>query len=108
VAAAVADSRFPPIRLEELEDLTLEITLLDPMRQVASPDDIQIGRDGVLMRVGTTKGALFLPQVALDEDWDLQTTLINLCRKAGLPDEAWQRSDAQFYVFAGQWFSDGE
>jgi AmmeMemoRadiSam system protein B/AmmeMemoRadiSam system protein A len=108
VAAALADSRFPAITLEELEDLTIEITLLEPLRQVENPDEIQIGRDGVLMRVGADKGALFLPQVPPEQGWDLQATLLNLCRKAGLPDDAWQRDDARFYVFTGQWFGEGE
>ena len=74
------------------------------MRQVGSPDEIRIGGDGVLMRVGETDGALFLPQVPIEEGWDLEATLVNLCRKAGLPDDAWQRPDARFYVFGGQWF----
>jgi AmmeMemoRadiSam system protein B/AmmeMemoRadiSam system protein A len=108
VAAAVADTRFPPISPEELEDLTIEITLLDPLRQVESPDEIQIGRDGVLMRVGQEQGALYLPQVPLEQGWDLQATLVSLCRKAGLPDNAWQRDDARFYVFTGQWFGEVE
>jgi AmmeMemoRadiSam system protein B/AmmeMemoRadiSam system protein A len=108
VAAALADSRFPPITAKELADLTIEITLLHPLRPVESPDDIQIGQDGVLMRVGADKGALFLPQVPPEQGWDLEATLLNLCRKAGLPDDAWQRDDARFYVFAGQWFGEGE
>jgi AmmeMemoRadiSam system protein B/AmmeMemoRadiSam system protein A len=107
-AAAVADPRFPPVTPKELDELTVEITLLDPMREVESPDEIQIGRDGVLMRVGEKDGALFLPQVPTDQGWDLPATLLNLCQKAGLPDDCWQRSDARFYVFGGQWFGEGE
>jgi AmmeMemoRadiSam system protein B/AmmeMemoRadiSam system protein A len=106
-AAAVADSRFPPITPEELGGLTIEITLLEPMHQVSDPSQIKIGRDGVLMRLGD-KGALFLPQVPLDQGWDVEDTLVNLCRKAGLADDAWQRPDARFYIFAGQWFGEGE
>ena len=108
VAAALADSRFPAIAPEELDELDIEITLLEPLRQVESPDEIQIGRDGVLMRVGADKGALYLPQVPPEQGWDLQATLLSLCRKAGLPEDAWQRDDARFYVFSGQWFSEGE
>jgi len=106
-AAAVADSRFPPVTPEELGGLTIEITLLEPMHQASDPSQIEIGRDGVLMRLGD-KGALFLPQVPPDQGWDVQETLINLCRKAGLPDDAWQRPDARFYVFSGQWFGEDE
>jgi MEMO1 family protein len=108
VAAALGDPRFPPVTVEELADLTIEITLLQPMREVASPDEIQIGREGVLMRVGQDKGALFLPQVAPQQGWDLQDTLLNLCRKAGLPDDCWQSPEARFSVFTGQWFGEGE
>jgi AmmeMemoRadiSam system protein B/AmmeMemoRadiSam system protein A len=108
LAAALGDPRFPAITAEELNELTLEITLLQPMHQVQSPEEIQIGRDGVLMRVGEKDGALFLPQVPLEQGWDLKDTLLNLCRKAGLPDDAWQRPDAHFYVFAGQWFGEDE
>jgi AmmeMemoRadiSam system protein B/AmmeMemoRadiSam system protein A len=108
VAAALADSRFPAVTPDELEQLTLEITLLEPLRQVVSPEEIRIGRDGVLMRVGENAGALFLPQVPLEQGWDLGATLTNLCRKAGLPDDAWQRSDARFYTFGGQWFGESE
>ncbi|HSR35258.1 MAG TPA: AmmeMemoRadiSam system protein A, partial [Anaerolineae bacterium] len=108
LAAALGDPRFPAVTVEELDDLTLEITLLEPMRQVDSPDEIEIGRDGVLMRVGDQDGALFLPQVPPEQGWDLNDTLVNLCQKAGLPDDCWQRSDAHFYVFSGQWFGEAE
>jgi AmmeMemoRadiSam system protein B/AmmeMemoRadiSam system protein A len=108
VAAALADSRFPPVTPEELETLSLEITLLEPMQLVTDPQEIQIGREGVLMRVGERHGALFLPQVPLEEGWDREELLVNLCRKAGLRDDAWQRSDAHFYVFAGQWFGEDD
>jgi AmmeMemoRadiSam system protein B/AmmeMemoRadiSam system protein A len=108
LAAALADPRFPAVTAEELDELTLEITLLYPMQQVESPDEIQIGRDGVLMRVGEKDGALFLPQVPLDQGWDLKDTLVQLCRKAGLPDDGWKSPDARFYTFAGQWFGEDE
>jgi AmmeMemoRadiSam system protein B len=51
-AAALADSRFPPVTPQELAGLTIEITLLEPLRQVESPDEIEIDRHGVLMRLG--------------------------------------------------------
>lgn len=108
VAAALADPRFPSVTPEELEGLPIEITLLNPMRQVESTDEIQIGHDGVLMRVGEKNGALFLPQVPGQQGWDLQATLLNLCRKASLPDDCWQRPDARFYVFDGFWFGEGD
>ncbi len=106
VAAALADPRFPPVTLSELDELTIEITLLQPMHPVSSPEQLRIGQEGVLMRIGQNQGALFLPQVPLQEGWDLSATLLNLCRKAGLPDDCWQRPDARFYGFEGQWFGE--
>jgi AmmeMemoRadiSam system protein B/AmmeMemoRadiSam system protein A len=108
VAAALADKRFPPISPEELDDLSIEITLLHPLRLVHSPDEIQIGRHGVLMRIGNQDGAVFLPQVPLDEGWDLEMMLTQLCRKAGLPDDAWQREDTRLYAFEGEWFGEND
>jgi AmmeMemoRadiSam system protein B/AmmeMemoRadiSam system protein A len=108
VAAAVADSRFPAIGPGELEELEIEITLLEPLRQVGGAEEIQIGQDGVLLRVGSDKGALFLPQVPPEQGWDLAATLLNLCSKAGLGDDCWQGDDARLYVFTGQWFAEGE
>lgn len=107
VVAALKDPRFRPVTTDELQALNIEVTVLHPMHEVASPQEIQVGRDGVLMRVGKDRGALFLPQVAPEQGWDRQEMLIHLCRKAGLPDDAWQRPDAHFYTFTGQWFAEG-
>jgi hypothetical protein len=107
-AAALADSRFPPITPEELGGLSVEITLLHPLHLIQEPDDIQIGHHGVLLRVGNGNGALFLPQVPLEEGWDRETMLVQLCRKAGLPDDAWQREDVRLYAFEGEWFGEND
>ena len=104
----MGDSRFPPIDLQELDDLTVEITLLGPAQAVDSPDAIEIGRHGIYMRTDEDKGALYLPQVPLDQGWDLETTLQNLSRKAELPDDAWQQDDVRFFVFTGQWFGEDD
>jgi AmmeMemoRadiSam system protein A len=108
LAAALGDPRFTAVTAVELEELTIEITLLEPMREVEGVDEIEIGRDGVQMLVGEKNGALFLPQVPLEQGWDLEATLIELCRKARLPDDAWRRPDARFFAFAGQWFGEDE
>ncbi len=108
LAAAFSDPRFPPVTADELEKLRLEITLLYPLREAPNPEDIEIGRDGIMMRIDQDVGALFLPQVPIDQGWDLTTTLLNLCRKAGLSDDAWQSPEARFFVFSGEWFGEGD
>jgi AMMECR1 domain-containing protein len=47
--------------------------------------------------------AVFLPQVAPEQGWDLATTLAHLCRKAGLPNDAW-RQGARLHVFEAEVF----
>jgi AMMECR1 domain-containing protein len=47
--------------------------------------------------------AVFLPQVAPEQAWDLPTTLTHLSRKAGLPPDAWQ-TGAAFETFQAEVF----
>ncbi len=47
--------------------------------------------------------AVFLPQVAPEQGWDLPTTLSYLAQKAGLPKNAW-RDGAAFETFQAEVF----
>lgn len=97
LAAAYRDPRFEPVTADELPDLTLEVSVLTPLRPVAGWEEIEIPRHGVLLaRDG--RRAVFLPQVAREQGWDRATTLAQLCRKAGLPADAWH-DGASFHVF---------
>ena len=49
-----------------------------------------------------SKGALFLPEVAVSNGWDLHTFLDELCRKADLPEESWHDREAELYVFESE------
>jgi AmmeMemoRadiSam system protein A len=101
-AAAVGDPRFPPVTPDELSNLTLEISALTPLRAVDGPAGIEVGRHGILLgKQG--RQAVFLPQVATEQGWDLPTTLGHLCRKAGLPPDAW-RDGASLRVFEAEVF----
>jgi len=101
-AAAVGDPRFPPVTPDELSNLTLEVSALTPLRAVDSLAGIEVGRHGILLgKQG--RQAVFLPQVATEQGWDLPTTLDHLCRKAGLPPDAW-RDGATLRVFEAEVF----
>jgi AmmeMemoRadiSam system protein A len=97
VAAARDDPRFPPVSADELQDLTIEISVLTEPKP-ARPEGVQVGRDGVIVRRGAKQG-LLLPQVAAEYDWDRETLLTMACRKAGLPDLAWREGRAELLVF---------
>lgn len=101
-SAAVRDPRFPPVTPDEVPDLELEVSALSPLRAVPGPEDIVIGRHGILLEKNGRR-AVFLPQVAVEQGWDLETTLGHLCLKAGLPPHAWQEG-ARFQVFTAEVF----
>ena len=90
VAAASADPRFPPVTAEELPDLEIELSILGAIEPVATPDDIDIGRHGLIVEQGWHRG-LLLPQVAPEWGWDREAFLAQTCHKAGLPRDAWKR-----------------
>jgi AmmeMemoRadiSam system protein B/AmmeMemoRadiSam system protein A len=102
--AAFNDPRFAPVGLEELEDLEIEISVLTPMKPVASFEEILVGRDGVLMSKSGAS-AVFLPQVAVENGWDRNEMLDNLCKKAEMPAACW-KSGARFHVFQAEVFNE--
>ncbi len=103
VAASTEDPRFSPIEEDELADLHIEISVMSPLRKVESPDEVEVGVHGILMKRGFRSG-LLLPQVATEHNWDRQTFLEHTCLKAGLPRNEWKNSDVDIYVFSAQVF----
>ncbi|HPB80497.1 MAG TPA: AmmeMemoRadiSam system protein B [Spirochaetota bacterium] len=104
--AAFRDPRFPPLDRSELGGITIEISVLTEPCPVRNVDDIVVGRDGLIIRMGDRQG-VFLPQVPVEWGWSREEYLIQLCRKAGLPDNAW-RNGAAIYSFRAIVFGEGE
>jgi uncharacterized protein len=106
LAAVVSDSdpRFQPVSPAELPSLDVEISVLTPEREIASIDEIEVGRHGLIIERGYRRG-LLLPQVATEHGWDVETFLVQTCLKAGLPEDAW-RSGAHIWIFEAQVFSE--
>jgi AmmeMemoRadiSam system protein A len=99
-AAATADPRFPAVSADELPEIRVEVSALTPLCDVDGPDAIVIGRHGIVLEHAGRR-AVFLPQVAPDQGWDLPTTLTQLALKAGLAPDAW-RQDCRFQVFEAE------
>ena len=104
--SAFGDSRFAPVEINELKNLEIEISVLTPMKAIASSNEIVVGRDGVLMSAAGTS-AVFLPQVATENHWDRAEMLDNLCMKAGLHAGCWKRN-AKFQIFQADVFSESQ
>jgi len=98
--AATEDSRFPSIEEHELEELQIEVTLLSAPERLLSPDDIVIGVHGLIAERQDRRG-LLLPQVAVEQQWTSEEFLRGVCRKAQLPESAWEQEDTNLYRFRG-------
>jgi len=99
ISAAIKDPRFPPVKEEELDQLTFEISVLSPFHRIYNTDQIEVGKHGLMIRKGRNEG-LLLPQVATDNDWNRLTFLQQTCRKAGLPLDAWKDEQTDIFVFS--------
>ncbi|MBC7362728.1 MAG: AmmeMemoRadiSam system protein A [Candidatus Aminicenantes bacterium] len=106
VAAATEDYRFTPLSEEELDDLSIEISVLTLPRKVERPEEVVVGKHGIIISKGLHKG-LLLPQVPLEYGWDLETYLNHGCLKAGLPPDEWRRG-VNLEVFEAQVFSEDD
>ena len=106
LAAALEDPRFPPVTLEELGELSLDISLLEPPRSIA-PGDVEPGRHGLIVSQRGRRG-LLLPQVAPEQGWDREQLLAHTCLKAGLPEGAWREPDTELLSFTATVFGENE
>jgi AmmeMemoRadiSam system protein A len=105
ISSAVRDPRFPPVTGEEVEDISIEISVMSPLRSVWEPQEIVVGIHGLYVRRGMNAG-LLLPQVATEYGWDRREFLEQCCRKAGLPSGAWQEEGTEIMIFSALVFGE--
>ena len=105
VSAAFRDPRFFPVRKEEMTQLDLEISVMGPIEPVGDVNEIEVGRDGLIISRGRFAG-LLLPQVAAEYGWDRQTFLDQTCMKAGLPPGAWRAQETRVEKFSAEVFGE--
>jgi len=104
ISSAFKDPRFAPVRENELSDLTVEISLLSPMKKIDSIDQIQLGVHGIYIKKGR-KGGTFLPQVATDTGWNLEEFLGHCAQdKAGIGWDGWK--EAEIFTYTAEVFSE--
>ena len=102
--AATQDPRFPPLPLEDLPEVVLEISVLGPVEAVADFAEVEVGRHGLVVEQGTLRG-LLLPQVPTEWGWDRETFVSQTCVKAGLAPDAW-RTGARLFTFEADVFGE--
>jgi len=109
--SATHDPRFPPLEENELDNIIIEVTVLTKpeLIYVNHPKDyfssVSIGRDGLIVEQGNYKG-LLLPQVPVEQGWDIEEFLSNTCMKAGLLPDAWFDKSTKISRFSGQIFTE--
>jgi hypothetical protein len=110
-SACSDDPRFRTIREAELDKIKVEISVLTEPEiiQVSKAEEylekIKIGEDGLIIQYGPFSG-LLLPQVATENNWDVEEFLDNLCMKAGIPFGMWKEKGVVIYKFRAQVFSE--
>jgi AmmeMemoRadiSam system protein B/AmmeMemoRadiSam system protein A len=97
LAAALNDPRFAPVEASELKYISIEISVLTPLRKISSIDEFQLGKQGIYMTKDGKSGT-YLPQVAQSTGWDKEEFLGHCAReKAGLGYEGWKEADLYVY-----------
>lgn len=107
-AAACEDPRFlaDPITSDELDDLTVEVSVLSPLKRIENPLQLELGKHGIYIKKGYQAGC-FLPQVATETGWNKEEFLTQCAvTKAGLTPDAWRDSDTEVYVFTADIFEE--
>ena len=107
VAACSRDARFATRRITaaELPGVHIEISVLSRHRRIGGVGEIKIGRDGLIVQRGPRRG-LLLPQVPVEQKWTLNEYLAGICRKAGLPADAWKDPKTRLSTFSAQVFGE--
>jgi uncharacterized protein (TIGR00296 family) len=111
VSSATQDPRFPPVEMDELSEVEVEVSVLSKpeLMKVKHPREypnfITIGKDGLIVEHGWYAG-LLLPQVPVEWGWDPEEFLSHTCTKAGLPPDAWLYKDVKISKFSAQVFKE--
>lgn len=106
IASATEDPRFRPVKREELDKITFEVSILTSPVEIKVndfseyPKMIKIGRDGLIVKWEHGTG-LLLPQVPVEHGWNEKEFLDHTCEKAGAPSNYWEQKSAMILKFEG-------
>ncbi len=108
LAAAFDDPRFMPLRQEELNGVTFEVSVLSPLERIDAhprdlPSHVEVGKHGLVIQHGFG-GGLLLPQVPVEYCWDSMTFLNEACIKASMSPDCWIDDGVEIYLYEAQIF----
>lgn len=111
--AAFKDSRFPPLQKDELNDVIFEVSVMTEPLLVSGKNlteikrKVKIGHDGLIISNGPYSG-LLLPQVPIEQKWDVNEFLCNLCYKASMTPSFLEDENTKIWKFQCQVFAETE
>ncbi len=104
VVSASNDYRFDKLKPEDIKNVTIELSVLSPLKKIEDVQNIKLGKHGIVIKRGFSSGT-FLPQVATKTDWNLEQFLGHCSRdKAGIGWDGWKT--AEIYTYEAIIFSD--
>lgn len=96
-SAALNDTRFSPLEKDELNDVTIELSVLTPARKISDVSEIETGKHGIVVAASGRSG-VFLPQVAARFGWDVETLLGHCAHdKANLGWDGWKKAEISVF-----------
>lgn len=97
IASATEDTRFSIVKLSEMEDIEIEISVLTPLKKIENLDEFEMGKHGIYIRKGFNTGT-YLPQVAEQVNWSKEE-FVSHCseNKAGIGAEGWKTAELFTY-----------
>jgi AmmeMemoRadiSam system protein A len=105
VETAFGDPRFPPLNAEEYPAIDIEISALSPMERCPDPRSVKVGIHGLYL-IHRGRAGVLLPQVPVEQEWDLDEYLNYICVKAGLPARSYEAPSAELYTFTAVVFGE--
>jgi len=106
-AAATRDRRMKPVESSELEQISIDISVLSPLERSDNPLNLEVGKHGLHIARHRKRGVL-LPQVATEYGWDMLRFLEQTCLKADLPREAWRQPETTVSSFTALIIEEGK
>ena len=107
IQAANHDPRFLPVREDEMQNLSIEISVLSPPLPIKDYKEIILGTHGLILEYENYR-SLLLPQVAVEHNFTVEDFLSALCEKAGLKNDLWKNRILNIQTFTATVFSDLE
>ncbi|ETS85822.1 hypothetical protein PFICI_03847 [Pestalotiopsis fici W106-1] len=107
ITSAIHDMRFNPISKRELPSLEVAVTLLTDFEECDDAMDWELGTHGIRISFterGRRYGSTYLPDVAPEQGWDKEETIVSLLRKAGWvgKKDKWHELDLKVVRYQGK------